>query len=525
MGTVFPRVLLLFVLVTLGVGVRAQTQGLGAIRFATSTTSPEAQAHFLRGLAWLHSFGYDEAIEEFRMAQQRDPAFAMAYWGEAMCHYRPVWRLEDLAAGREALAKLGSTREARAAKAPTERERAYLAAAEAVFSDDAKSARDGAFVTAMRDLASRYPEDVDAAVFAAFGLIGMVPPGVYDDPRLDEAGALAERAFAAQPQHPGAAHAVIHAYDDRDRAPRALAAARVYASLAPASSHARHMPAHIFVQLGMWAEAVASDQAAWQTSDAHVAAHGLPIAGRDYHPLSWLVYEYVQQGRFDRAREALKPLEDALAASPQPWMRNELATWRGYYIVGSGRWREVADRHAFDNADELFALGFAAARSGDLGKAAATLEIMEKVAATDSEPSRRQVAAIMERQLGAAVMAAQGQLTKALALAAEAAALEDKAPRSTGRPHPVKSSHELYGEFLLQAKRPREAMQQFGRALWRVTNGSSSVLGLARAAAAAGDRDAARRHYTQFLDNWKAADQTRPEIKEARTFLSVGNRQ
>lgn len=509
-----------FVVVALVGEARAQTPAPGAIRFPTSTTSAEAQAHFLRGLVWLHNFGYDEALREFRAAQQVDSSFAMAYWGEAMCHYRPVWHLEDLASGREALTRLGLTREARAAKAPTERERAYLEAAEAVFSDQSKPARDRAFVTAMQGIAMRDPEDVDAAVFAAFGLIGMVAPGAYDDQRLDEAGALAERAFAAQPQHPGAVHAVIHAYDDRERAPRALAAARMYAKLAPESSHAQHMPAHIFVQLGMWDNAVASDEAAWQASDAHVTAHGLPMAGRDFHPLSWLVYEYVQQGRFDRSRGALKPLEDALAASPQPWMKNELATWRAYYIVGSGRWTEVADRQAFDNADELFALGFAAARSGDLGKAMATLEIMGKVAATDREPSRRQVAAIMERQLGAAIMAAQDRLLQALDRAAEAASLEDLAPRSTGRPHPVKSSHELYGELLLEARRPQEAMKQFERALWRASNRSSSVLGLARAAAAAGNRDAARRHYTQFLDNWKSADQTRPEIKEARAFLS-----
>jgi tetratricopeptide (TPR) repeat protein len=180
----------------------------------------------------------------------------------------------------------------------------------------------------------------------------------------------------------------------------------------------------------------------------------------------------------------------------------------------------VADRHAFDNADELFALGFAAGKSGDLGKAIPTVEIMGKVADTDREPSRRQAAAIMQRQLDAVVMAAQGRLPRAIDLAAEAATLEDEAPRSTGRPYPVKSSHELYAELLLEAKRPREALEQFERALWRAANRSSSVLGLARAAAAVGDQDAARRNYTQFLDNWRSADQTRPELKEARSFLS-----
>ncbi len=391
-----------------------------------------------------------------------------------------------------------------------------MRAAEALFDPSAEqSKRHAAFAEAMRRLSEQNPKDVDAAVFYVFALTGSVPVGVYDDVRLDRAAAAALRAFALDKQHPGAAHAVIHAHDDRERAPRAIEAAKAYAALAPASSHARHMPAHIFIQLGMWNEAVASDEAAWDVAVAHVKRRGLKPADLDFHPLSWLVYEYLQQGRFDRARGALRPLEEALAADPKPWMKNELATWRAYYIVGSERWAEVAARQGFDNADELFALGYAAAKSNDLAKARATLDIMKKVAATEKEPSRRALAAIMERQLTAATSAAAGALEPALAAAAAAAALEDKTPRATGRPHPVKSSHELWGELLLAAKRPAEAKTQFERALWRMPNRSSSLLGLARAAAAAGDRAAARTHYQAFLRNWTAADPGRPELAEA----------
>jgi tetratricopeptide (TPR) repeat protein len=327
---------------------------------------------------------------------------------------------------------------------------------------------------------------------------------------------VAERAFARDSRHAGAAHAVIHAYDDRERASRALPAARAYATIALTSSHARHMPAHVFVQLGMWDQAAASDEAAWQAAVSHAKARGLTAGQRDYHPLSWLVYEYVQQGRFDLSRSALKPLEDALVADPQPWMKNELATWRAYYIVGSGRWTEVATQHGFDNADELFALGYAAAKTKDMAKARATLDVMKKVAATDVVESRRQLAAIMERQLTAVTSAAAGAMDAALVAARAAAELEDKTPRSTGRPHPVKSSHELYGELLMQAGRPAEAKAQFERALWRVTNRSSSVLGVARAAAAADDAATARKYYDLFLRNWKLADGGRAEVAEAR---------
>jgi tetratricopeptide (TPR) repeat protein len=497
-------------------------QQAGRVAFPTSTTSTAAQARFETGLAWLHNFGYDEAIEEFRKAQALDPGFAMAYWGEAICHYRPVFRIENLTAGRAVLAKLGASAAERQAKAVTARERAYIEAAEVLFGGPGdQNARHAAFAEALRRIFELH-KDVDAAALYALALIGMVPVGVYDDPRLERAGAAAERALALNPKHPGAAHAVIHAYDDRERAPRALEAAKTYAAIAWSSSHARHMPAHVFVQLGRWAEAVASDEAAWEAAVSHASERGLSASQRDYHPLSWLVYEYVQQGRFDRSRNALKPLEEALKTDPKPWITNELATWRAYYIVGSERWAELANRHAFDNADELFALGYAAAKSNDLKKASATLDVMRKVAATDAVPSRRELAVIMERQLAAAISAAAGTMEAALAAARSAAELEDKMPRSTGRPHPVKSSHELYGELLLQAKRPAEARTQFERSLWRVSNRSSSVIGLARAAAAAGDIAAARKHAELFLSNWRLADQGRPEIVEARQLTRLG---
>ena len=147
------------------------SQQLGRVEFPTSTKSAPAQAHFTTGLAWLHSFGYDEAIDEFRKAQALDPGFALAYWGEAMSHYRPIWRIEDLPAARAALAKLAAPAESRCAKAGTDRERAYLAAAEALFDPSApQSTRHEGFAEGMRRLSEQDPKDVDAAVFYVFTL-------------------------------------------------------------------------------------------------------------------------------------------------------------------------------------------------------------------------------------------------------------------------------------------------------------------------------------------------------------------
>jgi tetratricopeptide (TPR) repeat protein len=501
--------------------VPSQRAGLGRIDFPTSGR-PAAHAHFIQGLLWLYNFGYDDAVEEFKAAQRLDPGFAMAYWGEAMSYNRPVWFTQDLGAARAALARLGATPDERASKAPTEREKAYLAAVELLYGEGEKSARDAVYAEAMARLSAGNPRDSEAACLYAFALLGTVPVGQHGTAEALEAGEVAEAVLRRNPQHPGAAHAIIHAFDDREHAARALPAARAYAAIAPRSSHARHMPAHIFLQLGLWHEAAASDESSWAVSVEHVRGKGLSIADRDYHSLSWLVYERLQQGRFQDAGRAMEPFEEVVAATKDPVRKDDLATLRAYYAVESEQWEELSDRAAFDNADELFALGMAAAMTGRTGRAGAVAERMLQLSRTDPDHGRRLLETIMERQLAALVHAAAGQIEPALAAAADATRLEDALPRPVGRARPVKPSHELYGELLLRAGRPGEATGAFERSLWRAANRSRSVLGLARAAKAQQDFEAARRHYARFLDNWKRADQGRPELTEARSAAGPG---
>jgi tetratricopeptide (TPR) repeat protein len=490
---------------------------IGRIDFPASGR-PEAQAHFRRGLLWFYNFGYDDAIEEFREAQRLDPDFAMAYWGEALSHNRPLWFAQDLDAARAALGRLGPSPEARAARARTPRERAYLQAVEALYGEGGKEARDRAYAAAMRDLSTKYPDDLEAACLHAFALLATVPLGQHGAPAAMKAGEIAEDVFRKNPRHPGAAHAIIHAFDDREHAARALPAARAYAQIAPQSSHARHMPSHIFLQLGLWDEAAGADAASWEVSVERVRTKGLSIADRDYHSLSWLVYELLQQGKFEAARDAMKPFEDALTTN-EPRRRDELATLRAYYTVESEDWHRTASRTAFDNADELFALGMGAAMRGDTATARAVLDTMQRLSRTDPDEGRRILEVIMERQLAALVEMAGGRDEAALTAAAEAARQEDLLPRPVGRTRPVKPSHELLGELFMRAGRPAEAAAQFERSLWRAANRSRSVLGLARAAKQHKDLEAARRHYTQFLKNWHAADPGRSESSEARAFI------
>jgi len=251
------RSLILVLVAVIAVNVRAQESRLGSVEFPTSG-SQKAQAHFLRGLAALHSFWYEEALDAFREATKIEPDFAMGYWGEAMTYNHPLWSEQDLTAARAVVAKFKETPKL------TEREKAYLNAVRLLYGEGDKRARDTAYSAAMEKIYLAYPDDLDAAAFYSLSLLGLT--GGEKGYHLQmKAGAIALEVYRKNPNHPGAAHYIIHAFDDPDHAILALPAARRYASIAPEAHHARHMPSHIFLQLGMWPEAAASNEAAWES--------------------------------------------------------------------------------------------------------------------------------------------------------------------------------------------------------------------------------------------------------------------
>lgn len=515
-------------------------EALGTISFPNSGAAA-AQADFRRGVAWLHSFGYEDAIDAFRAAQKADPTFALAYWGEALCFNQPLWFFEDAEKGRTALRKLGPTPEARAAAAKTVRERMYMEAIEALFGTGTKQARDRAYADAMAALSARFPDDDEARAFHALSLLAILPRGDQALPLRERAGAILEGVFARNPQHPGAAHYLLHAYDHGTLAPRALNAARAYAKIAPAASHALHMPAHTFVQLGMWDEAAAADQASWDASIQWVAQRNLPASARDYHSLSWLQYEWTQQGQFGKARDAIQLIEQAMTAaglndrvgghhyadseigrgSGAMALRNDRGSMRARYVIESERWAEMKGQASFDNVDELFALGLSASRLGDAGRLFAVVGELEKLVKLPPDPAVLDQATVMLHQLGALLMLSQGDPKEGFAAMERAAAAQARMPKPIGRPYPPKGADELYGEVLLQAGRAKEAVTWFERALLRTPNRSRAVLGLARAAATAGEPAKSRAAYKQFLANWRLADPAAPEIREARAALGA----
>ncbi|MEM9208845.1 MAG: hypothetical protein AAGA61_06340, partial [Pseudomonadota bacterium] len=291
-------VALLAVCCTLSVGAAADE--LGSISFPNSG-SAEAQEAFLTGVKALHSFQFDEARFAFEDAQEIDPDFALAYWGQAMSDNHPLWAQQDEPAATAALERLAPTFEGRLAKAPTEKEKAFLTAVEILYySADDKLERDTNYSDYLADMHERWPDDDEVAIFYSLSQLGMVRRGDRGYRRQAKAASIALQVFERNPNHPGAAHFIIHAFDDPDHAILALPAAKVYAGIAPASAHALHMPSHIFLQLGMWEGVVDSNIVAYEAAVKTNEKYGLPEGREDLHTLSWLAYGNLMLGHYDR---------------------------------------------------------------------------------------------------------------------------------------------------------------------------------------------------------------------------------
>jgi tetratricopeptide (TPR) repeat protein len=513
-------------------GDAAQRSGLGAVTFPTSG-SPQAQAEFVRGVAALHNFEYEEANEAFLKAQQIEPGFAMAYWGEAMTYHQTLWRNEDVAAGRRILARLGPTPAARAARAPTERERAFLAAVDVLFGAGDGAERRTRYAQAMGEMHARMPDDPEVATFYALALLGTMARGLEGSMDAHEGhsatlagsetqsrvAAILLRVLETSPEHPGALHYLLHNYDDPEHAALARDQAVTYARVAPASSHALHMPAHIFLQLGLWREAERTDRAAYAASDAWVKAKGLSPAMRSYHALSWLEYELLQLGQFDEALATIDQIAPVVKASGQTTLISDLASMRARYVIETRRWGVMAGERNFGNVNELFAIGMSAAKTGDAALAGLARQSLAERSKAVQEGDMRPVIAIMEQEVAALLALAAGRREEAVDVLRAAAKAEAALPPPLGPAKPIKPAPELLGEVLLELGRPREATEAFQQALTRNANRTLSVLGLARAAAAAGDTADARAHYRAVLANYDKADQDLAELKEARAAV------
>jgi tetratricopeptide (TPR) repeat protein len=394
----------------------------------------------------------------------------------------------------------------------------------------------------MGALSAQFPDDDEAAAFHALALLGTIPSGERNAAVSLKAGAVAAAILKRNPEHPGAAHYALHAFDDGEHAAMGLQAARIYARIAPASSHARHMPSHVFLPLGMWDEAAASDESAFAASVALAKSKGLSAAQYDFHALSWLHYEYLQQGRFAKAHEAMRQVEAAIAAAGTakavPYeghavhaeseigkgfnpmsLKSELASMKARLVVESGDWAPMQGQGSFDNIDELFALGMAGIPLRDPARSDAALEQLLNAAKTIPDRDAREIAQIMAAELEGLIKLGKNDRAGSLAALARAAQLEAKRPKPVARPYPIKPAGELYGEILLGTGDTAAAVTQFTAALARTPGRSASLLGLARAASVAGPRALALSSARDFLKAWHLADKDRPELAEMRAVI------
>jgi len=533
-------VLIFMLMLTLA--ANAQQSKLGKVNFPTSG-SENAQTHFLRGLAALHSFWFEEALDEFRESTKVEPDFAMGYWGEAMAYNHPLWAEQDTEAGRKTIAKVKDLAKI------TARERAFIDAVRALYGEGDKLTRDKAYSAVMEKVYRSYPDDLEAACFYSLSLLGTVRPGDIGYRRQAQAGAIALDVYLKNPDHPGAAHYIIHAFDDPEHAIIALPAARRYAEIAPEAHHARHMPAHIFLQLGMWPEAAASNESAWAVSDAWVKRKSLPISARDYHSLHWLEYVYMQQGRYAKAEELMRVKRtDVEQSKGDAGVTRYNDDMLAAFIIETEQWNlasklfaappaEAAGEamHAAHNAApppgtgrarrgqslSPFVRGLAAAKTGspDAAKGIAELQAIRKklTDAGDTYPAKS--TEIMELEVAATVAASKGNHADAIEMMTRATKIEEEMSPPSGPPSLIKPSHELLGEILLAANRPKDAVKQFETAMLRQPNRARSLLGLARANAKAGDTKAAAEAYSRLMRQWGQADPTLSELREAQDYL------
>jgi hypothetical protein len=523
-------------------------EGFGRVHMDISC-APAVAAEFDRALALLHNFWYVRALERFNQVLKNDPRCAMAYWGAAMSYSHPFWDPPSQADESAAwtLAQRGlSAQEASA------REKLYLAAVAALYKDAGagrKSARDQNYRDAMEAAYAQYPDD-ETTLFYGLSILGAIPEGSHGFEQQEKAARLFEAVYARHPDHPGALHYLIHAYDDPLHAQQGLKAARAYAQAAAAVPHALHMPSHIFTRLGYWDESAATNLKGWEVSEVDVKRAGESGAYRDYHNLNYLEYAYIQLGRFrdaqhtvDIAAAQYQALPDKQTAPDTPELQSRHIRGRtiyavpdrviyGYFdmltrlLVEAGRWDEAAKTPLLVSSRDFIAVKLqweakaaAVRRDTETAKAAAA-KLVNFSQEPGQHPFAKLIITLQAKEAEGFAAEAAGDVDNAVGKLKEAVAIEDSIDDLSQPPYPVIPASELSGNLLLDLHRPVEAAHYFQKTLQRTPNRPKAIFGLARAAQALGDSATARERYEKFLSLWKDADPDCPEVATAKEFLT-----
>ena len=506
----------------------AAPEKLGRVHFATSCAAPVAEA-FDRAVALLHSFSFSAAKQAFEQVAAKDPGCAMAHWGVAMTFWgnpfagmKPAGALAD---GRAAVER------ARAAGTPTARERAYIDAVAELYRDVEKTdqrTRTLAYERAMEQIYRKYPDDREAATFYALAVNQTALPTDKTYAQQLKAASILEQLFAAHPDHPGLAHYIIHAFDHPPLAARALAAARRYSTIAPSAPHALHMPSHTFTRVGYWQESIDTNRRSAE------AATRDGTFGEALHAMDYQTYAYLQSGQDAAARRMVADAPGVLArldlkamggAAPAVAGQYAAAAIPARYALERGAWAEAAaltpsaSGVAHVDAVSRFARALGAARSGNVEAARADLAqlrtLQQALVGKDAYWAGQ---VDIQHQVAASWLAfAEGRKPEALEMLRKAADAEDATDKSAVSPGPLVPARELLGEMLVALERPADALKEFEATVTKEPHRFRATYFAARAAAATGNRELARRRFKELMEFCGRADTPgRPELQEAR---------
>ena len=510
------------------------SETLGSVHFATSCM-PAIQGDFERAVALLHSFWYEEAEKAFTTITAKDPGCAMGYWGIAMSMYQPLWVPPSPAMLQRGAATLEKTRGLTA----TPREKEYIGAIQSYYRDSDKldhHTRAVAYEKAMAQLFARYPDDREAAVFYALALDATAAPTDKTYANQLKAGAILEKVYAEQPNHPGVAHYIIHTYDYPPLATRGLTAARGYAKIAPSVPHAQHMPSHIFTRLGLWQESIDSNRASADAGKAYYARLGKDtVWDQTLHALDYIVYAYLQTGQDRQARAVLEGLSAMQRAEPESFVAAyAYAAIPARVALEQQRWGEAAaltpvskvfpwDRFAWAEAITAFARAVGAARGGDAAMARAEAQKLENYRASliaANQTYWADLVRIQQRAATAWAARAEGKNDEAVKLMRAAADLEDSTEKHPVTPGPVVPARELLGEMLLDLNQPAQALVEFEASAAREPNRFRGLFGAARAAELSGNTALAKSLYTRLVALCALSDGDRAELRHAKAALA-----
>lgn len=473
----------------------------------------------MQGVLYLHNFEYEDAARAFKNAQRADPDFALAYWGEAKTHNHPIWMQQDRDAAMAVLERLGATLAERQAKAPTQREKDYLMTLETLYGNTeqskgkSKEDRDDLYTQEMRKLAERYPEDHEAISFYALSILGSAHEG-RDFSLYMQAAAVLHEVWDKNRKHPGAAHYLIHSYDDPIHAPMGLPMAKAYAEIAPAASHAQHMTSHIFVALGMWDDVVRANEIARKVQNTRFVELGKRevVCG---HYTYWLEYGYLQQGRFEEAEKVLSACYDRINDNPSNSERWHFSVMRARYILDTQAWETIEKWRAPEEAvmDEyeayVFTDAFAAVHLGNNDEANKNLQLLQEIDEKGDE------LVVLDLEIQALLALHDGNEDLAVASIKQATNLEEEMPYEFGPPHIVKPSQELLGDMYMTLMKYEDAAIAYKKQLKQTPKRTFSLLGLARAYQETGQAEEAKEVFEQLAKIWHLADSGIPGYKDA----------